>query len=191
VTGLWRDVSDLGAVATVLGVVVGGGVFLGSWAYRGAVRTPSAVWRSVGEALVAAWGIALLAVMLRPLPYPTEPGPDLVPLAGVSEYLGAASWQGPVLQLGGLALLFAAGGGLLAARLGSGVALPVLLVAGSSVLVEVLQHALHTGRHVATDDVLVAAATAALGAAAVVGLRERLGRVRSRRTGRVVAGLLG
>ncbi|UJP40967.1 VanZ family protein [Cellulomonas palmilytica] len=174
-------------MATVLGVVVGGGVFLGSWAYRGVERTSSAVWRSVGEALFVAWGIALLAVMLRPLPYPTDPGPDLAPFADVPAYLGAASWEVPALQLGGLALLFAAGGALLTARMRWGVLRPALAMAGVSVVVECLQHVLATGRHVASDDVLVAGVAGAVGAAVVVALRGRVGRVRARRTDRVVA----
>ena len=173
--------SDLGTVATVLGVVVGGGVFLGSWAYRGVERSASAVWRSVGEALVVAWAIALLAVMLRPLPYPSDPGPDLAPFTGMPAGLDAGSWEVPAVQLGGTALLFVVGGGLLSARLRWGVVRPALAMAAVAVRVEGLQHVLHTGRHVATDDVLVAALAGAVGAAVVVALRGRAGRTRARR----------
>ncbi len=180
-TQLWRNFSDLVAVVTAVGVVVGGGVFLGCWAYRGTERSSSAVWRSVGEALVVVWVLVLAAVTLRPLAHAGAADARLVPFADLGSS-GDASWQAAAGHVGGSVLLFGAGGALLAARLGWGPGRAALATGATGLVVEVLQHALVTGRRATTDDVLLAAAAGALGGLLVVVLGRMGDRRRARRT---------
>ncbi|MGW0802239.1 VanZ family protein [Nonomuraea sp. NPDC002799] len=108
-----------------------------------------------------------------------QSGVVLVPFSDLADLLWAP-WQEVSVQVGGNLLVFAALGALLpvrSARLSS-TARVAAIAAAFSVLVEVLQHALHLGRLSSVDDVILNTAGAAL--AGLVTRRWWAGRVPAR-----------
>jgi len=105
---------------------------------------------------------------------------DLVPFHELRQYEHAVSVQVPVAQVGGNLVLYGTLGMLLAARTGR--RFRWVVAAGTLVALadEGMQWLLGTGRAVTTDDVIVGAVGAALGAAVVVAGRSM---ARRRRTG--------
>lgn len=161
----------MGAVpATLLGVVL----VLVFWARARWERSGRVVGRSVLQAVLVLWCLALLAVTLSPEPALPGVGPAVepVPFQQIRPMLAnAVWWQVPLAQLGGNVALWVPGAAAVALLRGWR---PLRCAAGAAVaavLVEVLQLVLVTGRVASTDDVLLAALGGLLGGLVAVGGR--------------------
>jgi glycopeptide antibiotics resistance protein len=168
VTQLWRAFGYLVPLAVVGGAAVGLVVFGAAWARRRFERSPTAVGQAVGDALLAVWGIAFVAVTLWVRRATLGVARvDLVPFGDLRGYAHAVSWQVPFAQVGGNLVLYGTLGVLLAARFRWGVGRTAAVAGAVAALDEALQWLLPTGRSATTDDVVVAVVGAALGAVLV------------------------